>query len=81
MITSLTCRPFEELFAVPLRNGLTRPTAVRGTGIKMINMGEIFAHPRIGDIPMDRVQVSQAEADRFLLASGDLLFARQSLVR
>lgn len=73
-------RPFGELFAEPTRNGLTRPKAVRGAGTKMVNMGELFANPRIGNIPMDRVPLSQAEADRALLKAGDLLFARQSLV-
>ena len=73
-------RSFADLFEEPLRNGLTRPTAVRGTGVKMVNMGEIFAHRRIGNIAMDRVPVSDPEADRYLLHPGDLLFARQSLV-
>ena len=71
---------FENLFKAPLRNGLTRPKAVRGTGTKMINMGEIFAHGRIGDIVMDRVLLDEREAQSFLLEPGDLLFARQSLV-
>ena len=46
----------------------------------MVNMGELFAHPRICNIPMERVPLSQSEAGRFLLEEGDLLFARQSLV-
>jgi type I restriction enzyme S subunit len=65
-------RPFEKLFAIPLRNGLTRPKAIRGTGVKMVNMGEIFSHTRIGDIPMDRVPLSEKEAENYLLESGDL---------
>jgi type I restriction enzyme, S subunit len=73
-------RPFGELFAVGTRNGLTRPKAVRGSGVKMVNMGELFAHPRMRNVPMDRVPLSEAETERFLLKSGDLLFARQSLV-
>jgi type I restriction enzyme S subunit len=80
MVSEWPIAIFESQFAEPLRNGLTRPKAVRGTGIKMVNMGELFAHSRIGDIPMDRVQVSSSEAQRFLLSKGDLLFARQSLV-
>ena len=72
---------FEELFDIPLRNGLTRPRAVRGSGVKMVNMGELFAHSRIGDIPMERVPLSEVEAEKYLLKKGDLLFARQSLVR
>ena len=71
---------FEELFDIPLRNGLTRPRAVRGSGVKMVNMGELFAHSRIGNIPMERVPLSEVEAEKYLLKTGDLLFARQSLV-
>lgn len=73
-------RSFKELFAIPLRNGLTKPKAVRGAGTKMVNMGELFANPRIADVSMDRVPLSQAERNSSLLAAGDLVFARQSLV-
>ena len=73
-------RPFGELFAESTRNRLTRPKAVRGSGVKMVNMGELFAHPRLFNVPMDRVPLSQSEAERLLLEDGDLLFARQSLV-
>lgn len=45
----------------------------------MVNMGELFANRRIGDIQMDRVPLSAAESS-FLLQDSDLLFARQSLV-
>lgn len=72
--------PFGELFAEGTRNGLTRPKAVRGTGVKMVNMGELFAHPRLRNADMDRVPLSDSEAQKFLLNEGDLLFARQSLV-
>ena len=73
-------RPFGELFAEGTRNGLTRPKAVRGAGVKMVNMGELFAYPRLRNAPMDRVPLSDAEAEKYLLEPGDLLFARQSLV-
>ena len=73
-----TCE-FQELFEIPLRNGLTRPKNVRGAGVKMVNMGEIFAYDRIFEPPMDRVPLSEKEAENYLLQTGDLLFARQSL--
>lgn len=73
-------RPFGELFADGTRNGLTRPKAVRGAGVKMVNMGELFAHSRLRNADMDRVPLSDSEAQKFLLKDGDLLFARQSLV-
>ena len=72
--------PFESVFLVPPKNGLTRPSIVRGSGIPMINMGELFAHDRIGSIEMELVPVNERELDSMLVEKGDLLFARQSLV-
>lgn len=71
---------FGSLFAVPSKNGLTRPARVRGSGIKMINMGELFANDRIGAIDMELVPVSDRDTETMLVEQGDLLFARQSLV-
>jgi type I restriction enzyme S subunit len=45
----------------------------------MVNMGELFACSRLRNAAMDRVPVGAGES-KFLLAPGDLLFARQSLV-
>ena len=71
---------FGDLYSEPSRNGLTRPRSSRGSGFKMINMGEIFGHDRIGCIPMERVQLSPAEIERFSVRTLDLVFARQSMV-
>ena len=71
---------FQELYAVPSKNGLTRPARVRGSGYKMINMGELFANDRIGDIDMELVPMNDKEIATMLVEPGDLLFARQSLV-
>ena len=71
---------FGELYQIPSSNGLSRPSAVRGIGFKMINMGELFANNIISDIPMERVQMSESEQKKFFVEQGDLLFARQSLV-
>ena len=46
----------------------------------MVNMGELFAHPRIGNISMERVPLSEVESEKYLLKEGDLLFARRSFV-
>ena len=70
---------FGDLFNVPQRNGLTRPKKVRGSGLPMVNMGELFAYPRIRNISMDLVPIDVKE-HHYLLETGDLLFARQSLV-
>ncbi|MFC3193378.1 restriction endonuclease subunit S [Marinicella sediminis] len=76
----MTFKFFEELFEIPLRNGLTKPKRIRGEGYKMINMGELFKFPRIKNIPMDRVPLNAKEYANSLVEPGDLLFARQSLV-
>jgi type I restriction enzyme S subunit len=46
----------------------------------MINMGELFANDRIGDINMELVPMNERELSSMLVEPGDLLFARQSLV-
>ena len=71
---------FGELYSIPSGNGLSRPSAVRGEGYRMIGMGELFAKDIISDMEMDRVQMSEREKKTFFVESGDLLFARQSLV-
>lgn len=71
---------FGSLYLIPSSNGVSRPSAVRGRGYKMINMGELFAHNIIRDIPMERVELSPKERLKFLVQENDLLFARQSLV-
>src|SRR5258707_819779 len=62
------------------RNGIYKKEQFRGSGFKMVNMGELFAYPRLRDVPMSRIQLTDNEAERFTLEVGDLLFARRSLV-
>ena len=71
---------FSKLYEIPSRNGLTKPSKVRGTGHKMINMGELFANNRIYDIPMELVPLTDSEKKNCKVERNDLLFARQSLV-
>ena len=71
---------FGDLYEVDSRNGLTKPSKVRGAGYKMINMGELFANDRIYDIPMELVPLNENEKKNAKVECGDLLFARQSLV-
>ncbi|MFD7316911.1 hypothetical protein [Streptomyces sp. NPDC059883] len=70
---------FGELLEYPLRSGVTVSKDRRGVGIKMINMGELFRYPRLGDVEMALVNIDHVDADRFLVQPGDLLFARRSL--
>lgn len=71
---------FGDLYAVESRNGLTKPSKVRGSGYKMINMGELFANDRIYDISMELVPLKESEKITAKVEYDDLLFARQSLV-
>jgi type I restriction enzyme S subunit len=71
---------FGQLLAEPVRNGVYKPKEFHGRGSKVINMGELFAYPRLRSIPMKRVQLSDVESERFDVRKGDLLFARRSLV-
>ena len=71
---------FSDLYSIESKNGLTKPSRVRGSGYKMINMGELFSYDRIYDIPMELVPLTEREKCSSKVESGDLLFARQSLV-
>ena len=71
---------FAQLLTEPVRNGIYKKREFHGRGVKMVNMGELFAYPRLRDAPMKRVELSETEKNRFCLNEGDLLFARRSLV-
>ena len=71
---------FQQLLTEPVRNGIYKTKEYHGRGAKIVNMGELFAHPRLRSVPMKRVELSKSEIDRFMLSKGDLLFARRSLV-
>ena len=71
---------FGRLLAEPVRNGIYKQKQFHGRGAKIVNMGELFAHPRLRAVPMKRVELSGSESERFTLARGDLIFARRSLV-
>lgn len=73
-------KPFGELYAIPSRNGLSLPADKRGHGCKMINMGELFAYPKIKNPDMARVQPGENEIEKYAVEKDDLLFARRSLV-
>ena len=73
-------RKLEDLLKIPSRNGLSKPTAIRGEGVPMISMGEMFANSIITDkVKASLVPVTERELDTSQIVSGDLLFARQSL--
>jgi type I restriction enzyme S subunit len=62
------------------RNGIYKTKEFHGRGAKMVNMGELFGHPRLRNVEMRRVELNENELERFRIGAGDLLFARRSLV-
>ena len=71
---------FAELLEEQVRNGIYKKKDFHGRGVKVVNMGELFANPRLRAIPMRRVELTDSELRRFAVRAGDLLFARRSLV-
>jgi type I restriction enzyme, S subunit len=72
--------PFNKLFQEPVRNGVYKPKKFHGRGVKIINMGEIFAFDFISRQEMKRLELSDQEMEKNLVKHNDLLFARRSLV-
>ena len=70
--------PFSQALSSPVRNGVYKKKEFHGYGVKIVNMGELFANPRLGAIPMRRVHLSESEQGRFGVhlcrIQGDLLF-------
>lgn len=71
---------FESLFAEPSRNGVYKSKEHHGSGVPIVNMGELFAFDRIGNQSMSLIHMSDAEMEKSGLIDGDLLFGRRSLV-
>ena len=71
---------FRAFLEEPVRNGIYKRSEFHGRGTKVINMGELFAYPRLRSIEMKRIELTESENERFSVQAGDLLFARRSLV-
>ena len=65
---------FGSLYKIPTSNGVSRPSAVRGQGFHMINMGELFAYDIINEMPMDRVTLSDNEQKKYLVEKSIVKF-------
>ena len=71
---------FGDVIINGTRNGVYKKKEFHGSGTKIVNMGELFAYPRLKDVPMNRVELTDSELEKSSLQPGDLLFARRSLV-
>ena len=68
------------LYSVKSQNGIYKPKEFQGRGVRIINMGEIFAFPVIKDEEMSLIELNEKELSTYLVEEGDLIFARRSLV-
>ena len=71
---------FGELLRGKTFNGIYKPKQFHGFGIRIVNMGELFAYGKIGDQKMKLLALTERERENYLLYSGDLIFARRSLI-
>lgn len=71
---------FGSLYLAPTRNGIYKDKSSHGSGVKIVNMGEIFAYDFIGNQDMQRIEMTPEEMQISGLKENDLLFARRSLV-
>lgn len=73
-----TFHSFESVCAIPSQNGVALKKSERAGTVPMVNMGEMFKGEAISSAAAyERVM---PPGDTFLLAPGDLLFARRSIV-
>ncbi|MCD4742901.1 MAG: restriction endonuclease subunit S [Desulfobacteraceae bacterium] len=70
---------FRDLLIEPVRNGIYKKKEFHGRGARIVNMRELFAFPRLRDVDMKRVEITNREREKVLLKKGDLIFARMSL--
>ncbi len=71
---------FRDLLSEPVRNGVYKPKEFHGSGVKLVNMKELFAFDFLSDQPESRIELTRAEFAKSQLRHGDLLFARRSFV-
>jgi len=71
---------FGDILLEGTRNGIYKKKIFHGSGVKIVNMGELFSHPRLFNVPMKRVKLTDKELSKLSLKPGDLLFARRSLL-
>lgn len=81
LCANITTVPLEEICTKNPQSGIYKSEKYRGSGVRMVNMGELFGNDLIdGSVPMDLIQVDPIELQRFRLNQGDLLFGRRSIV-
>ena len=72
---------FNQIFTEQTRNGLSETSSKENTGLKIINMGEVFGYDFIScKQEMRKLPSNKRVNPAFIVKNNDLLFARRSLV-
>jgi type I restriction enzyme S subunit len=73
--------PLSEICSRQPQSGLYKGPEFVGRGIKTVNMGELFGNDLIDQhVPMQCIELTAGEIDKYSLTSNDLLFGRRSIV-
>lgn len=65
---------------VPMQNGLFFKPSLKGSGVRLINVGDLFGRAPIDTQTLELFSASSEERERFKVLSGDLFFTRSSIV-
>lgn len=71
---------FGDLLEQQVRNGVYKAKEFHGSGVRVVNMKELFAYEFLSDQADARVELTPTELLKSELRDGDLLFARRSFV-
>lgn len=71
---------FSEILNNGTLNGLYKPKSDYGNGTEVVHMGDLFANEIISNGALQRINLTEAEIQSHGLKTGDLIFARRSVV-
>ncbi len=63
-----------------MQNGLFFKPSLKGSGVKLINVGDLYASVPIDSDALELFDATDKERERFKVEDGDLLFTRSSVV-
>jgi len=64
----------------PMQNGVFYEPVRKGSGVKLINVGDLYGPIPIDSDALELFDATQTECERFRVEEGDLLFTRSSVV-
>lgn len=64
----------------PMQNGLFFKPSLKGSGVKLINVGDLYGRIPIASDALELFDATDKERERFKVRDGDLFFTRSSVV-